>query len=206
MNRRLALAGSLATISRLVLSFTMRLADSRSRTADLRASGRSEKVRSVAAPRQSSTFRPPPTSTRTRADDPAFRSPAVPRKSVRGRCESAGGGAHSRRKPPVAARVLAVGLDRHRLERCADVPGLEQYPEGTFALLGKTRLDAAALSPARPSGVDTRGSRCGNSRSCFLELREGQRSARGVQAYLEQHPNGHFARLARARLSSPDVA
>ena len=26
-----------------------------------------------------------------------------------------------------------------------------------------------------------------------------------LQAYLEQHPNGHFAGLARARLSSPDV-
>jgi hypothetical protein len=26
-----------------------------------------------------------------------------------------------------------------------------------------------------------------------------------LQAYLDQHPNGHFAGLARARLSAPDV-
>jgi hypothetical protein len=27
-----------------------------------------------------------------------------------------------------------------------------------------------------------------------------------LKAYVEQHPNGHFAGLARARLSSPEVS
>jgi hypothetical protein len=27
-----------------------------------------------------------------------------------------------------------------------------------------------------------------------------------IQAYLDQHPNDHFAGLARARLASPDVS
>jgi hypothetical protein len=30
-------------------------------------------------------------------------------------------------------------------------------------------------------------------------------ATRNCQAYLDQHPNGHFAALARARLSAPEV-
>jgi hypothetical protein len=36
-----------------------------------------------------------------------------------------------------------------------------------------------------------------------VELIEYEGAA--VQAYLDQHPTGHFAALARARLSSPEV-
>jgi adenylate cyclase len=74
---------------------------------------------------------------------------------------------------------------------------LQQFPDGTFASLVGTRLDAAALSPAKSRDTDTRGHRPRSSRSGFLEFREGQR--------LEQHPYGHFAGLARARLSSPEL-
>jgi adenylate cyclase len=80
---------------------------------------------------------------------------------------------------------------------------LEQYPEGTFASLARTRIDAAALSPALPTpeevAVDELDLAFWNS------VKDSDRREE-LQAYLEQHPNGHFAGLARARLSSPKVA
>ena len=54
---------------------------------------------------------------------------------------------------------------------------LEQYPEGTFASLARTRLRGSRAAICGCSGVDARG-RCGRFRSCFLEFREGQQSAR----------------------------
>ena len=76
---------------------------------------------------------------------------------------------------------------------------LEQYPEGTFASLARTRIDAAALSPASPAleevAVDELDLAFWNS------VKDSDRREE-LQAYLEQHPNGHFAGLARARLSS----
>jgi adenylate cyclase len=80
---------------------------------------------------------------------------------------------------------------------------LEQYPEGTFASLARTRIDAGALSPALPTpeevAVDELDLAFWNS------VKDSDRREE-LQAYLEQHPNGHFAGLARARLSSPKVA
>jgi hypothetical protein len=35
-----------------------------------------------------------------------------------------------------------------------EAPPLEQYPEGTFASLARTRLDAAALSPPSPGDAE----------------------------------------------------
>jgi hypothetical protein len=82
---------------------------------------------------------------------------------------------------------------------------LERYPEGTFAPLARTRLEAAALSPeeaAAPapaeSGVDVLDLTFWNS------VKDSNRREE-LEAYLEQHPNGHFAALARARLSSSEV-
>jgi class 3 adenylate cyclase len=76
---------------------------------------------------------------------------------------------------------------------------LEQYPDGTFASLAQTRIDAAALSPASPTieevAVDELDLAFWNS------VKDSDRRVE-LQAYLEQHPNGHFAGLARARLSS----
>jgi adenylate cyclase len=87
---------------------------------------------------------------------------------------------------------------------CAELESyLEQYPEGTFASLARTRIDAAALSPALPTpeevAVDELDLAFWNS------VKDSDRREE-LQAYLEQHPNGHFAGLARARLSSPKVA
>jgi adenylate cyclase len=79
---------------------------------------------------------------------------------------------------------------------------LEKYPEGTFASLARTRLEAATLSPAGPpapeSAVDVLDLTFWNS------VKDSNRREE-LEAYLEQHPKGHFAALARARLSSPEI-
>ena len=75
---------------------------------------------------------------------------------------------------------------------------LEQYPDGTFASLARTRLDSAALSPpmtpedAAADALDL----------AFWNSVKDSNRREELQAYLEQHPDGHFAGLARARLSS----
>jgi hypothetical protein len=82
---------------------------------------------------------------------------------------------------------------------------LERYPEGTFAPLVRTRLEAAVLSPeetpapaSMENGVDILDLTFWNS------VKDSNRREE-LEAYLEQHPNGHFAALARARLSSSEV-
>jgi adenylate cyclase len=82
---------------------------------------------------------------------------------------------------------------------------LEQYPEGTFALLARTRIDAAALSPPS-SATPTPDELAAEALDLAFwdSVKDTNRRAE-LEAYLEQHPNGHFAGLARARLSSPDV-
>jgi adenylate cyclase len=82
----------------------------------------------------------------------------------------------------------------------------EQYPEGTFASVARTRLDAAALSPADPA-TPTPGEAAAEALDLafWTSVKDSDRREK-LQAYLEQHPNGHFAGLARARLSSPEVS
>jgi class 3 adenylate cyclase len=78
---------------------------------------------------------------------------------------------------------------------------LEQYPEGTFASLARTRRNAAAPSPAdavMPAPADAAAE--------DLDLAFWNSVKEELKAYVEQHPNGHFAGLARARLSSPEVS
>lgn len=82
---------------------------------------------------------------------------------------------------------------------------LEQYPEGTFASLARTRLDVAALSttdPAAPTPEETAAEAL--DLAFWNSVKDSNRRDE-LQAYLTRHPNGHFAELARARLSSPDV-
>jgi len=82
---------------------------------------------------------------------------------------------------------------------------LEQYPEGTFASLARTRIDTAELAPALAAptldevGVDAFD-------LAFWDSVKDSNLREELEAYLEQHPSGHFAGRARARLSSPDVA
>ncbi len=77
---------------------------------------------------------------------------------------------------------------------------LEQYPDGTFASLARTRLDAAARSPAASTPTDPAADVL--DLAFWNSVRDSNRREE-LQAYLEQHPNGHFAGLARARLSLP---
>jgi hypothetical protein len=82
---------------------------------------------------------------------------------------------------------------------------LERYPEGTFASLARTRLDATALSPAGPSAPTPEEVAAEHLDLAFWNSVKDSNRREEFQAYLEQHPNGHFAGLARARLSSSDV-
>src|SRR5271169_4524509 len=82
---------------------------------------------------------------------------------------------------------------------------LEQYPEGTFASLARTRRDAASPSPAgavAPAPADAAAE--GLDLAFWNSVKDSNRREE-LEAYVEQHPNGHFAGLARARLSAPDV-
>ena len=82
---------------------------------------------------------------------------------------------------------------------------LEQYPEGTFASLARTRLDAAALSPTGAVAPTPADDAAEALDLAFWNSVKDSNRREELQAYLEQHPNGHFAGLARARLSSPEV-
>jgi adenylate cyclase len=82
---------------------------------------------------------------------------------------------------------------------------LEEYPEGTFAALARTRLDAAALSPPGPVPPTPEELAADALDLAFWNSVKDSNRREELQAYLEQHPNGHFAGLARARLSSPDL-
>jgi adenylate cyclase len=83
---------------------------------------------------------------------------------------------------------------------------LKEYPEGTFAPLARTRLDAAALSPPGPVPPTPEEVAAEALDLAFWNSVKDSTRSEELQAYLEQHPNGHFAGLARARLSSPDSA
>ncbi len=82
---------------------------------------------------------------------------------------------------------------------------LEQYPEGTFASLARTRLDAAALSPTDPQAPTPADAAAEALDLAFWNSVKDTNRRGELEAYLEQHPNGHFAGLARARLSSENI-
>jgi adenylate cyclase len=82
---------------------------------------------------------------------------------------------------------------------------LEQYPEGSFASLARTRIDAAALSPPSPATPTPEEIAAEALDLAFWNSVKDSNRREELQAYLEQHPNGHFAGLARARLSSPEI-
>jgi hypothetical protein len=82
---------------------------------------------------------------------------------------------------------------------------LEQYPVGAFAALAKTRLAAAALSSNSPPAPTPADPAADALDLAFWDSVKDSNRREELQAYLDQHPNGHFAGLARARLSPPDV-
>jgi adenylate cyclase len=79
---------------------------------------------------------------------------------------------------------------------------LERYPDGTFASLARTRIDAAAVSYPSPAAAATAEVAADPLDLAFWDSVKDSDRREELQAYLEQHPNGHFAGLARARLSS----
>jgi adenylate cyclase len=82
---------------------------------------------------------------------------------------------------------------------------LEQYPTGTFASLARTRLDAAALSTPSPATPTPEEAAAEALDLAFWNSVKDSDRREELQAYLEQHPHGHFAGLARARLNSPEL-
>jgi adenylate cyclase len=82
---------------------------------------------------------------------------------------------------------------------------LQKYPEGTFAALAEARLDTIKNSA---KGLAESGSAAAVPDELDLafwnSVKESYRRTE-LQAYLDRHPDGHFADLARARLSSPEV-
>ena len=83
---------------------------------------------------------------------------------------------------------------------------LEKYPEGTFASLARTRLTAAEDPTA--SALETISATAAEDEldlAFWNSVKDSNRRDE-LQAYLDQHPNGHFAALARARMSSPEVS
>ena len=79
---------------------------------------------------------------------------------------------------------------------------LEKYPEGTFASLAKTRI--AAAEHLAEGAADAASAADELDLAFWNSVKDSYRREE-LQAYLDQHPNGHFAALARARLSSPEV-
>jgi adenylate cyclase len=82
---------------------------------------------------------------------------------------------------------------------------LEHYPEGTFASLAHTRGSVAEDTPAEegqpavttpvtPDALDLG----------FWDAVKDTARPEELAAYLERHPDGHFAALARARLARPE--
>ena len=80
---------------------------------------------------------------------------------------------------------------------------LGQYPEGTFASLARTRIDAAALSPPDTKAPTPEEIAAEALDLAFWSSVKDSNRREEIEAYIEQHPNGHFVGLARARLSSP---
>ena len=76
---------------------------------------------------------------------------------------------------------------------------------GTFASLARTRRDAATLSPAEAVTAAPPDAAAEALDLAFWDSVKDNNRREELAAYLEQHPNGHFAPLARARLSSPEV-
>ena len=82
---------------------------------------------------------------------------------------------------------------------------LERYPDGTFSSLARTRqhlIDGKVPDVHLKSNVGPDTMPDALDLAFWNAIKESQRPEEFV-AYLERHPDGHFATLARARLSQP---
>jgi hypothetical protein len=80
---------------------------------------------------------------------------------------------------------------------------LEGYPTGTFTSLARTRLDAAANSAGEEAAPPDPAADALDL--AFWNSVKDSNSREELEAYLKQHPNGHFAELARTRLASSEM-
>jgi hypothetical protein len=82
---------------------------------------------------------------------------------------------------------------------------LGRYPDGTFAPLARTRLNSTEHLGGELSEMPSVAAEPDELDLAFWNSVKDSYRREELQAYLEQHPNGHFAALARARLSSLDA-
>jgi class 3 adenylate cyclase len=82
---------------------------------------------------------------------------------------------------------------------------LQKYPEGTFAALAEARLDAIKNSAEGSTETGSAKAVPDELDLAFWNSVKDSYRRTELQAYLDRHPDGHFADLARARLSSPEV-
>jgi hypothetical protein len=83
---------------------------------------------------------------------------------------------------------------------------IEKYPDGTFAPLARMRI---AASQADAQGAADSASAAAVAEELDLAFWNSVKDSNRrdeLQAYLDQHPNGHFAALARARLLSTELS
>ena len=80
---------------------------------------------------------------------------------------------------------------------------LERFPEGTFAALARTRLNSRERAPRDDelAGAVSDGGGPDAAELAFWESVKDSQQADEIGLYLAQYPEGHFAALARARLS-----
>jgi adenylate cyclase len=81
---------------------------------------------------------------------------------------------------------------------------LEHYPEGTFASLAHTRQSAVEDEQTSSAQPTTQGELEATPDALDLAFWDAIKDSQVLEefaAYLEQHPDGHFSALARARLS-----
>ena len=80
---------------------------------------------------------------------------------------------------------------------------LDKYPEGSFASLARNANCRCRKLSRRRFGCHSRQPQ--SAHLAFWNSVKDSPRREELQAYLDQHPTGHFAALARARLSSPEV-
>ena len=79
---------------------------------------------------------------------------------------------------------------------------LEHYPEGTFASLARTRQNAGESKSSQADGLHPDATPDALDLAFWDAIKDSQ-TPEELTAYLESHPDGHFAALARARLQEP---
>ena len=104
-------------------------------------------------------------------------------------------------------RPLEIGiLFREVRARVLESTGGEQRPHEYASLLGEHYLAGAAGPGTVTAAVAVSGEARAQQETVFWQSISGSRNAADFEAYLEQFPNGVFARLARNRMAALGAA